>query len=76
MDTIISENGLRNLVAQGKYLIGIYVPANTTQQFKEGFRKDIESVFEGSFTNKLESSDSIPIRIYLDPTIKPNVNQT
>lgn len=73
MDTIISENGLRNLVAQGKYLIGIYVPANTTQQFKEGFRKDIESVFEGSFTNKLESSDSIPIRIYLDPTIKPNV---
>ncbi|MBN2787561.1 MAG: ABC transporter permease [Paludibacteraceae bacterium] len=73
MDTLLSENGLRNLVAQGKYLIGIYVPANTTQQFKEGFRKDIESVFDGSSTNKLESSDSIPIRIYLDPTIKPNV---
>jgi ABC-2 type transport system permease protein len=67
----ISEEETKTLVAEGKYLIGIIVPENTSQQLREKAKTRISKLFpqEDSAT-KTTDANPIQLKVFFDPITK------
>lgn len=67
----ISEEETKTLVAEGKYLIGIIVPENTSQQLREKAKTRISKLFpqEDSAT-KISNPNPIQLKVFFDPITK------
>jgi ABC-2 type transport system permease protein len=67
----ISEKETRTLVAEGKFLIGIIVPENTSAQLREKAKARISKLFPGEDSLKQTSDgSSLQLKIYFDPITK------
>lgn len=67
----ISENEAKNLVAEGKYLIGIIIPKNTSVQLREKSRSRISKLFpQEDSTKQISDSNVIQLKVYFDPITK------
>ena len=71
----MTEQKIKDLVAKGKYLVGIYIPQNTTKKFTDNFTNELRDSFTGK-NNDSSVSDSIFIKVFIDPTVKPSVQAT
>ena len=71
----MTEHKIKDLVAKGKYLVGIYIPQNTTKKFTDNFTNELRDSFTGK-NNDSSVSDSIFIKVFIDPTVKPSVQAT
>ena len=77
IDSSITENDLAKLIAEGKYLVGIYIPDSTTENLVENFQNKLENAFKGNPADSVEkNTDSMFIRVYIDPVVKPSVHTT
>lgn len=67
----ISEEETKTLIAEGKYLIGIIVPENTSQQLREKAKTRISKLFpqEDSAT-KTTDANPIQLKVFFDPITK------
>jgi ABC-2 type transport system permease protein len=67
----LSEEEIKNLVAEGKYLIGIIVPKNTSTQLREKAKARISKLFpqEDSIV-KTKNSGPIQLKLFFDPITK------
>jgi ABC-2 type transport system permease protein len=72
--TIEGEPQLVEAVSKGKATMGIVIPANTTEQIRRNVKRYVADIFHG--THLTGTSDSIPIRIYIDPTAKASFRNT
>lgn len=67
----ISEEETKNLVAEGKFLIGVIVPPKTSEQLREKAKLRISKLFpQEDSTVKTESSDPIRLKLFFDPVTK------
>ncbi len=77
IDSSMTEEDLIKLVANGNYLVGIYIPDSTTENLAEVFKNKLENAFKGNPTDSLEDdNDTLDIRVYIDPVVKPSVHNT
>lgn len=67
----ISEEETRNLVAEGKFLIGVIVPKNTSVLLREKAKSRISKLFprEDSVIRPA-NSDHLQLKVYFDPITK------
>lgn len=65
-DTTMTEEVIQRLVKEGVYLIGVYIPHNTTTKIHGNVQKNISAAFAGlsGLTN-----DTVSIKVFIDPTI-------
>lgn len=74
IDSAMTEQGLIDLIAKGEYMIGIYIADSTTVVFMDNYKHKLLNAFIGENVDSLKNTnDSIYVRVYLDPTIKPSV---
>ena len=67
------ETDLRLAVARGDYMIGIVVPKNASDSIRQNAKRAVFSGFRGESSGQ---TDSVTIRIYLDPTLKTSFRNT
>ncbi len=76
-DATMTEDEVQQLVRKGTYLIGIYIPENTTSKIQGNVQKSIEAAFAGLpasvAANKM---DTVSIKVFLDPTINSTFRTT
>ncbi len=73
----MTEERLKGLVTQGKYLIGIYIPDSTTKRIRDNAANTISDALPRP-TDDTDSVDTITeaqIRIYIDPTTERSFRQ-
>ena len=73
----MTEERLKGLVTQGKYLIGIYIPDSTTKRIRDNTANTISDALPHP-TDDTDSVDTITeaqIRIYIDPTTERSFRQ-
>jgi ABC-2 type transport system permease protein len=67
----ISEEETKNLVAEGKYLIGVIIPKNTSVQLREKAKTRISKLFpQEDSTVKAINSAPLQLKVYFDPITK------
>lgn len=67
----ISEDETKTLVAEGKFLIGIIVPKNTSVQLREKAKSRISKLFpQGDSLVKTSDSDPLQLKVFFDPITK------
>ena len=67
----ISEEETKTLVAEGKYLIGIIVPQNTSQQLREKAKTRISKLFpQEDGATKTSDINPIQLKVFFDPITK------
>ena len=75
----MTEERLKELVTQGKYLIGIYIPDSTTRRIRDNAANSIEDALPHPQNDDLtDSTDTVTetqIRIYIDPTTERSFRQ-
>lgn len=77
IDSSMTEDDLIKLVANGDYLVGIYIPDSTTENLAEVFQNKLENAFKGYPADSLEiKNDSMLIKVFIDPVVKPSVQTT
>ena len=76
-DASMTETDVQQLVRKGTYLIGIFIPENTTAKIQGNVQKSIAAAFAGLpssvATNKM---DTVSIKVFLDPTINSTFRTT
>ena len=76
-DATMTEDEVQQLVRKGTYLIGIYIPENTTSKIQGNVQKSIAAAFAGLpasvAANKM---DTVSIKVFLDPTINSTFRTT
>lgn len=76
-DTLLTEDEVQQLVKKGDYLIGIFIPENTTSKIQGNIQKSIAAAFAGLPTSVAESKmDTVSIKVFLDPTINSTFRTT
>ena len=65
-DTTMTEEVIQRLVKEGVYLIGIYIPHNTTTKIHGNVQKNISAAFAGLSGS---TNDTVSIKVFIDPTI-------
>ena len=68
-----NENDLKLAVARGDYMIGIVIPQNISDSIRQNAKRAVLKGFNGE---EHEKTDSVVIRIYLDPTLKTSFRNT
>lgn len=68
-----SENELRLAVARGDYMIGIVIPDNISNSIRQNVKRSVLRSFDDKIK---ENTDSLSIRIYIDPTLKTSFRNT
>jgi len=68
-----NEDDLRLAVARGDYMIGIVIPPNTSDSIRENAQR---TVLGGFGEKNRKRTDSVSVRIYLDPTLKTSFRNT
>lgn len=85
IDTAMTEAQLQDLVARGKYLLGIYIPDSTTQRIRERAANSMAGVEQtmippqmrkDTATDETADTSRIPMSIYIDPTTERSFRQT
>lgn len=71
-----SEADVKEAVAEGKYQIGIIIPADATQRIRNRVKTSVTGIFSGDTLHKKENTDSVFIRLYLDPATKNSMRST
>lgn len=71
-----SEADVKEAVAEGKYQIGIVIPALATQHIRDRVKTSVIGVFSGDTLHKLANTDSLFIMLYLDPATKNSMRST
>ena len=75
----MTEERLKELVTQGKYLIGIYIPDSTTLRIRDNAATTIEDALphpeKGNSTDSTDTVTETQIRIYIDPTTERSFRQ-
>jgi ABC-2 type transport system permease protein len=62
---------LEKAVYEGKYMIGIIIPENTTGKLRETVRRQVENAFSGGDPAALSPPGEAPgIKLLIDPTVK------
>ena len=73
----MTEADMQQLVRKGTYLIGIFIPENTTAKIQGNVQKSVAAAFEGLpasvAANKM---DTVSIKVFLDPTINNTFRTT
>lgn len=73
----MTEEHLRELVQQGKYLVGIYIPDSTTLQLRDNAEIIIENACQPDKADTTQISEGeISISLYIDPTTDRTFRQT
>ena len=76
-DATTTEDEVQQLVKKGTYLVGIAIPANTTNKIEGNIQKSIAAAFAGLPSSVAESKmDTVAIKVYLDPTINSTFRTT
>jgi len=68
-----NEEQLRLSVARGDYMIGIMIPEGISDSIRKNAKNAVLSGFKGE---KCEKTDSITIKILIDPTLKTSFRNT
>jgi ABC-2 type transport system permease protein len=68
-----NEDELRLAVARGDYMIGIVIPGNISGTIRQNAQRSVLRGFKGE---DRENTDTLTIRIYLDPTLKTSFRNT
>ena len=77
IDTAMLEKDLKALITKGDYLVGVYIPDSTTIRYTHNFKAIIENALKNDTTDSISSgNDSVLIKIFIDPTVKPSVYAT
>jgi ABC-2 type transport system permease protein len=77
IDSSMTEDDLSKLIADGKYLVGIYIPDSTTEHLTENFKNKLENAFNGNPADSITNDkDSLFLKVYIDPVVKPSVHST
>ena len=75
----MTEERLKELVTQGKYLIGIYIPDSTTHRIRDNAASTINDALpnpqNNDSTNSADTVTETQIRIYIDPTTERSFRQ-
>lgn len=75
----MTEERLKELVTQGKYLIGIYIPDSTTLRIRDNAANAIEDALphpqNDDSTDSTDTVTETQIRIYIDPTTERSFRQ-
>ena len=75
----MTEERLKELVTQGKYLIGIYIPDSTTRRIRDNAATTIEDALphpqNDDSTDSTDTVTETQIRIYIDPTTERSFRQ-
>jgi ABC-2 type transport system permease protein len=70
----LKKEQLKELVSQGKYPVGIYIPEGATDTLRNNARRLVLKTFAeiglGSDKNKVARFDSVTIDVYYDPAVK------
>ena len=76
-DASMTEAEVQQMVKKGTYLIGIYIPENTTSKIQGNVQKSIAAAFAGLPSSVAESKmDTVSIKVFLDPTINSTFRST
>ncbi len=65
-----TEKEVKEAVAEGKYQIGIVIPALATQRIRDRVKASVSDIFSGDTLHKKVYTDSVLIMLYLDPATK------
>ncbi len=71
-----SEADVKEAVAEGKYQIGIVIPAHATQRIRDRVKASVTGMFSGDTLHKLANADSVFIMLYMDPATKNSMRST
>lgn len=68
----ISEEETRNLVAEGKFLIGIIIPKNSSQQLRSRAQEKVLALFPSGDSVKIKTQDAnrVHLKLFFDPVTK------
>ena len=73
----MTEARLRELVQQGKYLVGIYIPDSTTYRLRDNAERVISDACQPDKSDTTEAnSGEIRLSLYIDPTTERTFRQT
>lgn len=72
---IPTESEVKQAVSEGKYQIGVVIPANSTRQIRERVKTNMENLFSGNNVNPVKP-DSIFITLYVDPVIRTSLRSS
>ena len=76
-DASLTEDDVQQWVKKGTYLIGIFIPENTTSKIHGNIQKSIAAAFAGLPSSVAESKmDTVSIKVFLDPTINSTFRTT
>src|ERR1035437_1075006 len=53
VDSLMNEDDLKKLIANGNYVVGIYIPDSTTARFTDNFKNRLENAFTGKCKNSI-----------------------
>ena len=67
------ETELILAVARGDYMIGIVIPQNSSDYIRQNAKHAVLKGFNGE---DIENTDSVTVKIYLDPTLKTSFRNT
>jgi ABC-2 type transport system permease protein len=70
-----TEDVIRDVVATGKYQLGVVIPAGATQSIRNQVKKDMQRIFSGDSAS-VPVKDSVIIRLYVDPATKNSLRST
>lgn len=76
-DASLTENDVQQWVKKGTYLIGVFIPENTTSRIQGNIQKSVAAAFAGLPSSVAESKmDTVSIKVFLDPTINSTFRTT
>lgn len=84
IDPDMTEQELRNLVASGQYLLGIYIPDSTTQTIRNRAATSLDGVEQAMLPPQMrtdtddktdDDTASFSLSIYIDPTTERSFRQ-
>jgi len=70
-----NEAQVKEAVASGEFQIGVVIPEMATQQIRDRVKARVEGIFSGD-TLSGSSSDSVIIKLYMDPVTKNSMRST
>ena len=80
-DSLASEQGVQRMIQDGKYLMGVCVPPNTTTAVQEMIQSELSAIIgfdDGADLEHQEVGDLVSpnIKVFIDPTMSPSFRTT
>lgn len=80
-DSLESEQGVQRMIQDGKYLMGVCVPQNTTTAVQEMIQSELSAIIgfdDGADLEHQEVGDLVSpnIKVFIDPTMSPSFRTT